>query len=256
MKLGKVGLIGRFKPVHNGAALMLETVCEKAESVIIGIGSSNKYNARNPFLPEESEEMVRLVLEKFSNQKNPLVYSGNFLDEGNSSEFPALKIKQIFSDLKLKPVSLQPNYKELNFNFRHYEILHVPDFSHILQYSNGEKWKEYVCGQFGELDNFVTSNDFVKELLKDRYNIIHPSELIPKEKQILLKATEVRLEMARFGNWKKLVPEKISEYLEKNNLVSRFQNEFGLQTLALLSENLNLNETEDAAEEKLHAQEL
>jgi hypothetical protein len=30
---------------------------------------------------------------------------GGFLDEGNSFEFPALKIKSIFSDPKLKPLN-------------------------------------------------------------------------------------------------------------------------------------------------------
>jgi len=34
-----------------------------------------------------------------------------FLDEGNSFEFPALKIKVIFSDPKLKPVSYDPILK-------------------------------------------------------------------------------------------------------------------------------------------------
>jgi len=35
--------------------------------VLIGIGSSNRYNLRNPFTFEESEEMVGLSLEGFSN---------------------------------------------------------------------------------------------------------------------------------------------------------------------------------------------
>ena len=45
-KLGTIGLIGRFKPLHLGASVLLESACEKAEKVIIGIGSSNKYNIR------------------------------------------------------------------------------------------------------------------------------------------------------------------------------------------------------------------
>ncbi len=58
----RLGLIGRFKPLHNGAAVMLDSVCERAERVIIGIGSSNRYNARNPFTAEESREMIDLYL--------------------------------------------------------------------------------------------------------------------------------------------------------------------------------------------------
>ncbi|MBU1198390.1 MAG: hypothetical protein KKF46_02315 [Nanoarchaeota archaeon] len=63
-----IGLICRFKPLHNGAASMLEAACENAEHVKIGIGSSNKYNIRNPFTAEESKDMVDAFLsEKYSN---------------------------------------------------------------------------------------------------------------------------------------------------------------------------------------------
>jgi cytidyltransferase-like protein len=66
--LGRVGIIGRFKPVHNGHASLLESACEKAEHVMIGIGSSNRYDARNPFMPEESRDMIDLVLKpRFDN---------------------------------------------------------------------------------------------------------------------------------------------------------------------------------------------
>jgi len=62
MNLGRVGTIGRFRPLHNGSALMLDNICENAEHVIIGIGSSNKYNMRNPFTPEEAKDMIELYL--------------------------------------------------------------------------------------------------------------------------------------------------------------------------------------------------
>lgn len=62
--LGAVGFIGRFKPLHNGAALALETLCEQADKVKIGIGSVNKYNLRNPFTAEESQEMIGCVREQ------------------------------------------------------------------------------------------------------------------------------------------------------------------------------------------------
>jgi nicotinamide mononucleotide adenylyltransferase len=66
--LGVVGVIGRFKPLHNGGVVMLETLCEQAEHVKIGIGSCNKYNVRNPFTAEESKAMIDAVLSpKYSN---------------------------------------------------------------------------------------------------------------------------------------------------------------------------------------------
>lgn len=58
----RVGLVCRWKPVHRGHAALLETLCEGAEKVLIGLGSSNKHDARNPFSAEESARMIELVL--------------------------------------------------------------------------------------------------------------------------------------------------------------------------------------------------
>jgi len=201
--LGKVGLIGRFKPLHNGGYIMLEAACEQAESVTIGIGSSNKYNLRNPFTGKESEEMICSALKpKFSN----------------------------------------------------YQIVHIPDFAHMPQYRDGQKWRGYVLETFGKLNYFISSNDYVANLLKNDYKIIHPSEIIPAEKQIPLRATEVRYEIAKFGNWKELVPKAVALYLEKNFLIDRFRKEFGIETIAQLAFSQELKE-EDLEKEKLHAQE-
>lgn len=198
-KLGKVGLIGRFKPLHNGAYVMLEAACEQADKVIIGIGSSNKYNLRNPFTAKESEEMIHAALSKYTN----------------------------------------------------YSIIHIPDFAHIPEYRDGQKWKEFILEKFGSLDYFISGNTYVGELLRDDYNIIHPATIIPREKQVKLKATKVRIEMALGNNWKPLVPESIAEYLENNKLVERFRKEFGLQTIALLSIQ-KINAPENELEERLH----
>jgi cytidyltransferase-like protein len=74
MKLGRVGTIGRFRPLHNGSARMLENVCEAADRVIIGIGSANRYDSRNPFTAEEAREMIDLHLkERYSNYEFLLV---------------------------------------------------------------------------------------------------------------------------------------------------------------------------------------
>src|SRR3989344_7821397 len=60
--LGRVGTIARFKPLHLAGARMLEALCEEADQVVIGLGSANKYNLRNPFTVKESEAMVRAYL--------------------------------------------------------------------------------------------------------------------------------------------------------------------------------------------------
>lgn len=55
-------MIARWKPVHLGHAAVLEALMENADEVLVGIGSSNRYDLRNPFTAEESEAMIRLVL--------------------------------------------------------------------------------------------------------------------------------------------------------------------------------------------------
>lgn len=197
---GKVGVIGRFKPLHKGGALMLDAVCENADHLVIGLGSSNKYNLRNPFTVEESAGMIQAYLSpRFSN----------------------------------------------------YELIPVPDFGHLSEHSDGKKWKEYVLEHFGPLDHFVSGNAYVSELLKDTYSIIHPAALIPLEQYVKIKATEVRLKMARDEHWKILVPEPVVIYLESRGLVDRFRKEFGEQTIAA-SLGVNVYEPESYNEEKKH----
>ena len=66
--LGRVGLVGRFKPLNNGGYALLEAICEKSDRVIIGVGSSNRYNVINPFTANETEDMIRVALHpQFSN---------------------------------------------------------------------------------------------------------------------------------------------------------------------------------------------
>lgn len=53
-----LGIIGRFKPLHNGNASALEAMCEQADEVVIGIGSSSTHNIHNPFTSLETMEMI------------------------------------------------------------------------------------------------------------------------------------------------------------------------------------------------------
>jgi nicotinamide-nucleotide adenylyltransferase len=202
--LGRIGVIGRFKPLHRGGAVMLESLCERAEHVVIGIGSSNKYNVRNPYSAEESREMIDAVLSK---------------------------------------------------RFSNYSFISVPDFAHIPEYSDGQKWKEYMVSKYGHLDHFISGNGYVKHLLEDNYDIIHPATLIPREKWVKVRGTMVRVEMARGGNWRALVPEEVADYLEKGHLVQRFLREFGLETLANFADE-ECCRTETLTEEYNHTMEI
>ena len=198
----QVGFVARFKPLHNGA-VVLEEICKQSEHLIIGIGSSNKYNLRNPFTAEESHGMV---------------------------------------DAYLKPRA------------SNYSVIYVPDFGHIPGYADGQKWREYVITHFGQLDAFITSNDYVAGLLQGDYPIVHPASLLPPERQFKLKATQVRYEMASGGDWRSLVPPEVAQYLESNGLVERFRREFGLATIAELA-GKEYCQSEDKSMESSHARE-
>lgn len=208
MKPSRVGFIGRFKPLHNGGAVALEAICRQAAEVIIGLGSSNKYNLRNPFTAEESRGMLEAFLTP---------------------------------------------------RFANYSFVEVPDFAHLPEYADGQQWRKYILEHFGTLNYFFTGNLYVKQLLEGDYPFLHPASLLPQEKMIKLRATEVRVEIARGGNWQSLVPLQVADYLERNSLVERFRREFGRETLSALLDSVNsvkYTKTETAKEEQSHAREV
>jgi nicotinamide-nucleotide adenylyltransferase len=59
----QIGMVARWRPVHAGHVPVLRALCDGAAHAWIGIGSSNRYNARNPFTLDETETMIRLVLD-------------------------------------------------------------------------------------------------------------------------------------------------------------------------------------------------
>jgi nicotinamide-nucleotide adenylyltransferase len=58
----RIGMIARWRPVHRGHVPVLRALCDRADQALIGIGSANEYNLRNPFTLEETSDMIRLVL--------------------------------------------------------------------------------------------------------------------------------------------------------------------------------------------------
>ena len=184
MTLGRVGIIGRWKPLHHGGSLLLDHACRLADEVIIGIGSSNKYNVRNPFTPEETKGMIDAYLSR---------------------------------------------------RHSNYRTIFIPDYGHLPGHSDGKSWKEHVISSFGTLDHFITGNAYVATLLQDNYDIIPPWTLIPPDEQIPIRATEVRIAMAKGDTWKEFVPDETAAYIENHNLAARFRREFGLETLINLT---------------------
>lgn len=98
----RVGFIGRFKPFHLGAAMALEALCGIADEVIIGLGSSNKYNLRNPFTAEESQEMVDAFLKpRFSNYKFVKVPDFGHIKKYSDGKKWKSAVKELFGSLDI-----------------------------------------------------------------------------------------------------------------------------------------------------------
>lgn len=72
-------MVARWRPVHLGQAAVLQALCDRAERALIGIGSANRYNLRNPFTAEETKDMIKLILE---NRNNYILLPINDLDDG------------------------------------------------------------------------------------------------------------------------------------------------------------------------------
>jgi nicotinamide-nucleotide adenylyltransferase len=66
-QLDRIGMVARWQPVHLGHAPVLRALCDGAARALIGIGSANRYDLRNPFSLQEREEMIRLTLDGRSN---------------------------------------------------------------------------------------------------------------------------------------------------------------------------------------------
>ena len=59
---GRVGMVARFKPVHDGHAGILRKAASQGETLLIGVGSTAVYDYKNPFTLEETGDMLRLAL--------------------------------------------------------------------------------------------------------------------------------------------------------------------------------------------------
>ncbi len=65
--VGRIGMIARWRPVHRGHTPVLRALCTRADHALIGIGSANRYNLRNPFTLDETLDMLRLALADHDN---------------------------------------------------------------------------------------------------------------------------------------------------------------------------------------------
>ena len=57
------GIIGRWRPVHRGHQAVLRALCRRYAHVMVGVGSANVLDVRNPFTLKETCDMLRLALD-------------------------------------------------------------------------------------------------------------------------------------------------------------------------------------------------
>jgi nicotinamide-nucleotide adenylyltransferase len=196
MIYGRIGCIGRWKPPHLGSQALLEAVCGHALEAVIGVGSANKYNSRNPFTAEETRQMIECMLApRFSN----------------------------------------------------YKLIMVPDFAP--QCTDGSKWVDYIREHFGKLDCFITGNPYVASLMQGTYRVVNSFEISPRENSIRVKATMVRLAMAKSEQWEHLIPAPVADYVKKHGLDRRLRKEFGPEIMSASPASFRF---ESQLEEKIH----
>lgn len=61
-RVGRLAMVARWKPLHLGQVAALDGLMRRADQVVVGIGSSNRYDLRNPFTAAETRAMLRLHL--------------------------------------------------------------------------------------------------------------------------------------------------------------------------------------------------
>ncbi|HYN40152.1 MAG TPA: hypothetical protein VE129_00120 [Thermoanaerobaculia bacterium] len=61
-RLARAGFVARFRPPHLGHAAILTALSREAGTVVVGVGSANRYDVDNPFTGEETAGLLRPLL--------------------------------------------------------------------------------------------------------------------------------------------------------------------------------------------------
>jgi nicotinamide-nucleotide adenylyltransferase len=116
-----------------------------------------------------------------------------------------------------------------------FQTFDMPDFAHLgPEHRDGLSWKKHLSEtleSFGGIDYFVTGNSWVKEILEDTYTIIHPSAMVESKYHVPVKASMVRIAIAKNDDWQSLVPGCIAQYIHDNSLDERLRQMFGKEIL-------------------------
>lgn len=153
MALSRVAMIARWKPVHLGQAAVLRGLIRKAGDVIVGVGSSNRYNARNPFTYEETEAMIRLALGGVSPAFGNAGYAIQAVPDLDDGPRWRVMVKEMFGELDAF-VTDNPYVTNLMKDdyrlMRPIEFLSPSEFIKVdgstvrAMMAKGERWQDWV----------------------------------------------------------------------------------------------------------------
>ena len=76
-------LIGRFQPFHNGHLYLIKKALQKVDKLIIGIGSANIIDERNPYSTNLRQEIIEIVAkeEKLSDKIIQIISLDDFYND-------------------------------------------------------------------------------------------------------------------------------------------------------------------------------
>lgn len=78
-QVDRIGMVARWQPVHRGHVPVLRALCDRASEALIGVGSSNRHDFRNPFTLDERTTMISRIL---SDRDNYTLIPVPDLDDG------------------------------------------------------------------------------------------------------------------------------------------------------------------------------
>lgn len=173
-QFARLGTIGRFKPLHEGAARMLDTLCEASDNLIIVIGSANKYDARNPFTISETTDMIDTYLRTHTSN-----YEFRFIhDYGHLPEYRdgSKWREEILTTLREVDAIVTGNPYVKSLLEKDFDIIHpadlVPETKHIRVsgsivrnlLARGDEWKTLVPSS---VSDYITNRGLDKRFRKE-----------------------------------------------------------------------------------------
>lgn len=94
---------------------------------------------------------------------------------------------------------------------------------------DGPRWRAMVVESLPAVDLLFTGNRYVRDLLRNDFQVLHPVQLLSESERMALNASQVRAAMGRGEDWRSLVPPEVAIYLEQEGIVDRVVSRWGAE---------------------------